>query len=135
MERLEEHGSPEEIAAFDLRLWVDGPRQSPTRVAPAIRDLVGVMARQAGDPLRVRGRPVPLRPRAAERIGALTMPVLAIAGALDVSDVPATARWLEATVPGARALIMPDVAHLVGLEAPERLADAIVALLAKLPAW
>jgi 3-oxoadipate enol-lactonase len=135
MERLEEHGTPEDIAAFDLRLWVDGPGQPVTRVAPAIHDLAGVMARQAADPSRVRGRPVPLRPRAAERIGALTMPVLAIAGELDVSDVPATARWLETTVPGARALILPDVGHLVGLEAPERLADATVAFLRTLPAW
>jgi pimeloyl-ACP methyl ester carboxylesterase len=135
MERLEEHGTPDEIAEFDLRLWVDGPGQPETRVPAAIRDLVRGMNREIGDPSRVRGRPEPMRPRAAERIGALTMPVLAIAGALDVSDVPATARWLAATIPGARALIIPDAAHLVALEAPDRVADAVIDLLRPLPAW
>jgi len=135
MDRLEEAGAPDAVADFDVRFWVDGPGQPETRVAPAIRDLVRAMTRSNGDPDRVTGRPVPLLPRAAERLDALTMPVLAVAGALDVSDVPATAEHLAAVVPGARALILPDVAHLVGLEAPERLAAEIVALLALLAPW
>lgn len=135
MERLEETGTPEEIAAHDLRVWVDGPGQPETRVPPAIRDLVRTMTVDGADPSRVQGRPVPLQPRAVERIDALTMPVLAVAGALDVSDVPGTARWLAERVPAARSLILPDVAHLIGLEAPDALTSAVVELLAPLPPW
>jgi pimeloyl-ACP methyl ester carboxylesterase len=68
-------------------------------------------------------------PRAAGRLSALTKPVLAIAGELDVSEAWATARHLEASVPSARAVLMPGVAHLIGMEAPEALAVQIVEFL------
>jgi len=55
--------------------------------------------------------------------------VLAIAGALDVSDVWATAQHLERTCREARAVLMPDVAHLIAVEAPEAVAALIVGLL------
>jgi len=135
MEALEETGTPDEVADFDVRAWLDGIGQPETRVPAAIRDAVREMARANGSRDRTTGRPIPLQPRAAERLDALTMPVLAIAGALDVSDVTATAHHLAACVPGARALILPDVAHLIGLEAPDRLAAAIVELLSPLAPW
>jgi 3-oxoadipate enol-lactonase len=128
MERLEASADPETVADFDARLWVDGIGQPTDRVPSAIREAVRDMDRQVGDPRRVHGRPIRLLPPAAERLDALTMPVLAIAGALDVSDVWATARHLERTCPNARAVLMPDVAHLVALEAPEAVAALIVEL-------
>ena len=63
------------------------------------------------------------------------MPVLAIVGSLDVSDMAPVAHHLEAEVPGARALIMPDVAHLIGLEAPDALAAAILEFVTPLAPW
>jgi pimeloyl-ACP methyl ester carboxylesterase len=54
------------------------------------------------------------------------MPVLAIAGALDFSEFWATAQHLQASVPSARAVLMPGVAHLIGMEAPDELAAQIV---------
>ncbi len=82
-------------------------------------------------------RAVPFRStrRPAGSSARLTMPVLAIAGALDVSDVAAVARHLEAEVPTARALVMPDVAHMIGLEAPDALARAILELVEPLAPW
>ena len=61
--------------------------------------------------------------------------MLAIVGDLDVSDVLATARHLEAEAPDARAMILPGVAHMIGMEAPEQLAERIVTFLAPLPRW
>jgi 3-oxoadipate enol-lactonase len=135
MERLETSGDPEASADFHVRLWLDGIGQPPTRVPAELREEVRAMAREAGDPARVFGRPIPLRPRAAERLGALTMPVLAVAGTLDVSDVPATASHLADSVPAGRAILLPDVAHLVGLEAPDVLAAAILELVEPLGTW
>ena len=86
-------------------------------------------------PGRTDGQPIVLEPRAAERLNELRVPVLAIAGALDVSDVPATARHLEANAPDARAEIWPDVAHMIGMEQPERLAAAITAFVGRLDRW
>lgn len=63
------------------------------------------------------------------------MPLLASTGELDVSDVAAVTRYLEEQVPTARALIMPGVAHMIGLEAPEGLGREIVELLAPIDSW
>jgi pimeloyl-ACP methyl ester carboxylesterase len=60
---------------------------------------------------------------------------LAVAGALDLSEVAQTARHLEAAAPNARAVILPGVAHMIGMEAPAELAGLIVEFLAPLPRW
>jgi pimeloyl-ACP methyl ester carboxylesterase len=129
LDRLEAEADPDAVADFDVRLWVDGVGQPANRVTAAIREAVRDMDRQVADPSRVHGRPIRLLPPAAERLNALSMPVLALAGALDVSDVWATAQHLEQTCPNARAVLMPDVAHLIALEAPEPVAALIVELL------
>ena len=96
MDRLEESGEPEAVADFDVRTWVDGPGQPEDRVPDEIRELVREMAlrvaRDQRDPEHHSGRPIRLTPPAAQQLDRLTMPVLAIAGALDVSDVAACAR-------------------------------------------
>jgi 3-oxoadipate enol-lactonase len=126
---------PAAIADHDVRLWVDGPGQSADRVPRAIREAVRSMDAAIYAPGRVDGQPIALEPRAVERVEELRLPILAIAGALDVSDSRATARHLEAHAPDARAQIWPDVAHMIGMEQPERLAAAIVAFLGRLDRW
>jgi pimeloyl-ACP methyl ester carboxylesterase len=135
MERLEASGDADALADFDVRLWVDGLGQPTTRVPAAIREAVRSMTRRDADRTRAHGRPIPLDPPAAGRLDALTMPVLAVAGALDVSDVAAAARYLETAAPDARAVVVPDVAHLVGLEAPELLAHLVLEHVAPLAPW
>ncbi len=139
LERLEEHGEPEEVADLDVRLWLDGPHQPvervPTEIRDVTRDMALEVARAQRDPARPSGRAIPLDPSAGKQLERLTMPVLAIAGALDVSDVAPVARHLEAEVPTARALIMPDVAHLIALEAPDALAAVILGFVAPLAPW
>ena len=82
-----------------------------------------------------RGRGSRLEPPAVDRLADLRCPVLAIAGSLDFSDSVQTAKHLEATAPDARAVIWPDVAHIVGMEQPDRLAAAIVEFLEPLDRW
>jgi pimeloyl-ACP methyl ester carboxylesterase len=72
------------------------------------------------------GQRARLDPPAAERLAELTCPVLAVAGALDFTYVVATARHLELNAPAARAVVWDDVAHMIGMEQPDRLADLIV---------
>ncbi len=64
-----------------------------------------------------------LDPPAAERLAELTCPVLAVAGTLDFGYVAPTARHLELNAPNARAVVWDDVAHMIGMEQPDRLAD------------
>lgn len=136
-ERLESAAEPDVTAIVDLdvRVWVDGPGQPPDRVDREIRDAVRAMDRPLYEPGRIRGRPIRLDPPANDRLGEVRCPVLAVAGALDVSDVVQTARRLEAAAPNARAVILPDVAHLIGMEAPARLNALIVDFLTPLGPW
>ncbi len=46
-----------------------------------------------------------------------------------------TARHLETAAPDARAVILPHVAHMIGMEVPDELAALIVEFLAPLPRW
>jgi pimeloyl-ACP methyl ester carboxylesterase len=128
MEALDEGDDHEANVDFGIRLWVDGRGQPPDRVPAAIRDAVREMglAVLSRKPI---GRPIPLQPPAAEQLDRLTMPILSIVGELDVSDIAATARHIEATCVDARTVVVLDVAHMVAMEAPERTAELIVDLL------
>jgi len=126
---------PAAIADIDVRAWVDGPGQPETRVAAAVRDAVREMDADIYRAGRVNGQPIALDPVANDRLAALRVPVLAVAGALDFTESAAMARHLEANAPNARALIWDDVAHMIGMEVPERLAEAITAFLAPLATW
>jgi pimeloyl-ACP methyl ester carboxylesterase len=84
---------------------------------------------------RIMGRPIPLDPPANDRLAEIGVPLLAVVGALDTSDTLAAAVRLEETVPGTQRVVLPGVAHMVGMEAPERLAGLIVDLVAPLGTW
>jgi 3-oxoadipate enol-lactonase len=137
MERLEE-AEPKDadaIGEINVRIWVDGPGQ-PTGRAPAwIAAEVRETARALSAPGHVFGRPIALDPPAAARPADLRCPVLAVAGALDISDVAETARHLQEHARDARSVILPDVAHLVGMEQPAALAALIAEFLAPLRPW
>ncbi len=136
MERLEEDGSNvEAIVAVNVRAWVDGPGAAPGRAPAWIADQVRTTSILLAASDHVFGRPIVLEPRAAERLGELRCPVLAIAGALDISDVAETASHLQEHAPDARAVILPDVAHLIGMEQPAELAALIAGFLEPLRPW
>jgi 3-oxoadipate enol-lactonase len=120
------------LTDFETRVWLDGVGQPPNRVDPALRAMFRSMARPLNEPGRVRGREVRLDPPADERLAELRCPVLAVAGTLDFSDVVQTARHLEAAAPDARAVVWDDVAHMIGMEQPERLAATIADFLGPL---
>ncbi|MBI3747091.1 MAG: alpha/beta hydrolase [Chloroflexi bacterium] len=123
------------LADLEVELWVDGAQQLPGRAPAWIRDAVREMDRPLLQPDRVMGRPIPLEPPANGRLGEIRIPVLAVVGGLDTSATRAAAVRLEAAVPGARRVVLPDVAHMVGMEAPDRLAALIVDLLQPLGSW
>jgi pimeloyl-ACP methyl ester carboxylesterase len=132
---VEERGDADALADLEVQIWVNGIGQSPTRVAAGIREAVREMDRPLVEPGRVFGKPIPLDPPANERLGSVRVPALAVVGALDSSGTRAAAARLAEAVPGARAITIPDVAHLIGMEVPGELAALIVEFLAPLPRW
>ena len=126
---------PEALTDFETGVWLDGPGQPADRVHWTLREMFKMMARPLNEPGRVRGREVRLDPPANDRLAGLGCPVLALAGTLDFSDVVHTARRLETGAPNARAVVWDDVAHMVGMEQPDRLADTVVTFLRPLDRW
>jgi 3-oxoadipate enol-lactonase len=123
------------LTDFEVSVWMDGPGQSPERVDPALRAALWEMARPLNEPGRVRGRAIALGPPANERLAEMRCPVLAVSGALDFSDLVRAGQRLAAAAPDARAVVWPDVAHMVGMEQPDRLAATIVDFLSPLEPW
>jgi len=137
MDRLES-ADPTDIAAIaeiNVRIWVDGPGQPAGRAPGPVREAVRAMDMANDLPHRVAGRPIRLVPLANERLMELRCPVLAVAGGLDLSDVPQVGERLEAAAPNARAVVLPGIAHMVGMEDPRRLSDLVIDFLRPLGTW
>jgi pimeloyl-ACP methyl ester carboxylesterase len=123
------------LTEFEAGVWLDGPGQPAGRVEARLRAAFVEMARPLNEPGRVRGQRIALDPPANDRLAELPCPVLAIAGALDFSEVIAAAERVAAAAPDGRAQVWSDVAHMIGMEQPDRLAAAIVEFLAPLDRW
>ena len=137
MERLEEAEpkDPEAIIALDTQVWVDGPGQPAGRAPAWMAEHVRATGMLLSEPGHVFGRPIVLDPPAAARLEDLRCPVLAVTGGLDVSDVAQAARHLEVNAPHARAVVLPDVAHLIAMERPAELATLVADFLDPLRPW
>ena len=133
--KAEEDGDPDRAAEIDVQIWVDGVGQPTSRVPASIRDAVRAMDRELLEPGREYGTNTRLEPRANDRLAEVAVPVLAIIGGLDTSGTRAAARRLADGVPNVRLEEWPDVAHMIAMEAPERVANVLVEFLAPLPRW
>ncbi|WP_017934439.1 bifunctional 3-oxoadipate enol-lactonase/4-carboxymuconolactone decarboxylase PcaDC [Nocardioides sp. Iso805N] len=69
-----------------------------------------------------------------ERLGEISVPVLAVGGAEDVPTPAATLREHAARIPGARFVELDGVAHLAPAEAPRTVASLVEALVGHDPA-
>ena len=134
-EKAEQANDIETMVDIDVRLWVDGIGQRSDRVPDHVREAVRRMDRPHVDPKRVIGKPIPLEPPANERLASVSIPTLVVVGELDTSGTRASAVRLATSLPNARLASWPDVAHMIGMEQPERLARAIADFLAPLPRW
>jgi 3-oxoadipate enol-lactonase len=133
--KAEEDGKPDVAADLDVRIWVDGVSQPTSRVPAAIRDAVRAMDRELLEPGREFGTNTRLEPRANDRLAEVSVPVLAVIGGLDTSGTRAAAQRLADGAPNVRLERWPDVAHMVAMEAPERVARVLIEFLAPLPRW
>jgi 3-oxoadipate enol-lactonase len=133
--KAEEDGKPDLAAELDVQIWVDGVGQPPTRVPAALRDAVRSMDRELLEPGREFGTNTHLEPRATDSLAELAVPTLAVIGALDTSGTRAAARRLADGAPNVRLEEWPDVAHMIAMEQPKRLAALLVEFLAPLPRW
>jgi pimeloyl-ACP methyl ester carboxylesterase len=124
-ETAEQNDEADEINRLDALLWLDGPRTTEGRVGGQPRELFLEMNRTAiaaDDPGERRQDA-----SAWERAGEIGVPTLVLIGEHDLSHTRANAEHLAGTIPGARLVELPDVAHLPHLENDRRTLDEIAA--------
>jgi pimeloyl-ACP methyl ester carboxylesterase len=66
------------------------------------------------------------------RLAAVAAPAMVVVGDLDDRTLPEAGRQLAAAIPGAEVLEVPNAGHTLPMEAPEEVANAIQALVARL---
>lgn len=124
------------VLALEMDLWVVGPGRSREAIDPALRQAVEAMERAnlerelAGE----EGTMERLDPPAAGRLGEIHVPTLIIVGDADTPDTVANAGKLAVGIPGARQVVLPNVAHMVPMEAPDTFNQLVLDFLAGLPA-
>ncbi len=135
----EDAGDWDLAAELDTRIWMDGWRNGTvepvTRVDPVVRASMKAMDRELLEPGRVYGSFKRPDPPAIERLETVAVPTLVVIGGLDTSGTRSSAEVLAERVPGARIERLPEVAHIIGMEEPDLLADLLVEHLAPLPRW
>ncbi|MCY3811522.1 MAG: alpha/beta hydrolase [Gammaproteobacteria bacterium] len=125
MDRLWDDKNWGELAELETQVWVDGWGQPTTRVGRTLRNSVKGAVLSTYQAENEEGLPQALEPRAADRLRELTVPVLVMIGALDEARSRATGAHLAATVPDSRSVEVADVAHMIQLEAPERVSEEL----------
>lgn len=130
MERIWEAKDWEALAELETKVWVDGWGQPPDRVDAALRQKVHGWILAAMKAEKPWGKPQPLTPPAAERLGDVVIPTLVLIGQADEPASVLAERHLASSVAGAKVVEFPNVAHMIHLEQPERFNELVLEFLA-----
>jgi pimeloyl-ACP methyl ester carboxylesterase len=110
------------------RCWTDGPHRTPAEVNPEVREKVRAMARN-GLEHAMEGRLID--PPAIGRLEELDLPMLVITGELDMPGIHEVAQLIVDANPKAELVTVPDVAHMVNMEARNRFNELLLGYLSR----
>ncbi len=114
--RADELGDIEEVNRLEVRLWLDGPRESEGRVSGVVRDLVFDMNRTALTNFVPENSDHAVD--AWSRLQELSMPTTVACGTLDATHIVRRSEVVAARIRGANYVALEGVAHLPYLENP-----------------
>jgi len=117
-ETAEARGDLATVNRLEARVWLDGPTAPEGRVAGATRELfldMNGIALDADDPGEQHHAGA-----AWDRLAEIAVPTLLLVGDLDLRYIREGVAHAAATIPGARLVELPGVAHLPHLEGDER---------------
>jgi pimeloyl-ACP methyl ester carboxylesterase len=129
MDAIEEAEDNEDLALtnqLEANLWLDGPSSPAGRVSGATRELFLEMNAIA---LNAKTGDCKDNVNAWAHLSKITVPTTVMCGDLDLPHLQDRCRSLAAAIPNAQFVEVRSVAHLVGMEAPDHVASAIVSLL------
>ncbi|GAA4534472.1 alpha/beta fold hydrolase [Amycolatopsis samaneae] len=117
-------GAGELVVEYLLQMLVDGPHRKPEQVDPAVRarcrDLfVATGTKHPGT------QPVSYELNAIPRVHEITAPTLVVSGELDTLDILGVADHLAHHAVNARKAVVPEAAHMLNLDQPERFAELL----------
>ena len=121
----EEAGDHAEVNRLEAWIWLDGPLVPEGRVQGPPRDLFLAMngiALEAADPGEVGAVDA-----AWPQLGDIDVPTLVLVGEHDFDYIHGRCRHLAETIPQARLVTLPGVAHLPHLEGDEKTLSEIAA--------
>ncbi len=112
-------------------IWIDGPNRAPDQVNSNVRGRVKAMtvewlSRPKPEP---EPKTVPITPPAITRLKQIQAPTLIIVGDQDVLDILVIADLLQKHIPRAETLVIPGAAHMVTMEQPEEVNQAVLRFL------
>jgi pimeloyl-ACP methyl ester carboxylesterase len=134
MDRLWETKDWPSLAELETKVWVDGWGQPPDRVDADLRRTVHDWILTTYQQEKVEGKPKPLEPPAAQRLGEVLAPTLVMIGEVDEPGGVAAQRHLAASVAGARLVEFRGAAHMIQLEEPARFNQVVLEFLAEVDA-
>lgn len=126
-EAAQRSGDDERSNELEVRFWLDGPAQPEGRVTGPARELMLDMnqrAVSAPDPGQDADRP-----GVWDRLESISAPTLLVVGEYDESGLAPLAQAMARRMPSARLERLDDTAHCPMLDAPDRLADTVLAFL------
>ena len=115
-----------------LQIWVVGPRRNPEDLDPTIRTRLRTLYTDVLLRTREGGRPPgALEPSAFTRLAEIQAPSLVVVGSGDIPEILEQADLLARTIPNARKVVFPRVAHLLNMEIPEEFNRLVVDFVAE----
>lgn len=125
VERALDAGQVEQALDVELEMWVDRRKHRSEPVREDVRQQIRRMNARAYELAPDAPTRKPLRPPALSRLDQIGVPVLIVTGSLDLPDIDSIARRLERGLPNVEHIVVPDTAHLLNMEQPERFNDIL----------
>lgn len=133
IEKALEAGELDRAIEIETRMWVDGPHRDPGAVDPAIRQRVYEMNARVWElEDQVHGRQE-LEPPAVSRLSDIRVPALIIDGDADQPDILRISARLASEIENARRVTLPNAAHMLSMEQPDRFNELVTDFLQALP--
>jgi 3-oxoadipate enol-lactonase len=131
IETLLDKGRFDEAIEIENRLWTDGPNRTPEQVNPNVRKRVHDMELHNYQEQAKAGNgelPEPTEPEkpAFAHQSEIHVPTLIIVGDADVVAILFQAQILESGIAGAKKAIIPNTAHHLNMEEPEKFNNIVL---------
>jgi pimeloyl-ACP methyl ester carboxylesterase len=125
-----QQGDTARASELQLRIWVDGPYRQPEQVGPLVRQHAAEMNLipvRRNTWLFADSQPInQLNPPAIDRLDAIHIPTLIMAGALDHPELLRAADLMADAIKGAKKHILSDSAHVPSMEKPAEFTQVVL---------